>query len=117
MPSSRNLSRPRRAKNNPSEVSAPKRLRRLTLHHNVKKTVSFEKGVKKSERIVLKKSEKKASTKVKIKFVSSRIISIHFKQNSYLVYLYLTLGGVFQDFHIHHFFVIPFWYENITYIM
>lgn len=80
MPPSRNLSRPRRAKNNPSEVSAPKRLRRLTLHHNVKKSVSFEKGAKKSERIVLKKSEKKASTKGKIKFVSSRIISIISKQ-------------------------------------
>ena len=67
MPSSRNLSRPRRAKSNLSESTAPKRLRRLTLHHNVKKTVSFEKDVKKNERIVLKKSAKQAKAKGKIR--------------------------------------------------
>ena len=90
MPSNRIPSRPRRAKSNPSEASVPKRLRRLTLHHNVKKTVSFAKGVKKNERIVLKKSEKEAKAKGKINFVFT---AFHFntfsKQNSYLVHLYI----------------------------
>ena len=65
MPASRNLSRPRRAKASNAEPTGPKRLRRLTLHHNVKKSVSFGKDAKKNERIILKKREKDKKSKGK----------------------------------------------------
>ena len=86
MPATRNLPRPRRSKGkHAAEPSAPpKRLRRLTLHHNSKKSVALGKGEEKNEKIVLKKREHKGKGKGKHCF------SFRYNSNSYQIKI-LTL--------------------------
>ena len=103
MSTSRNLSRPRHAKTSQVKPTGPKRLRCLTLHHNVK-SVSFRKDVKKNDKIILKKSETREKKKGKTRFVLSQINSIHFKQNTYLVYhtLYNSQGSTIVTRNVIH---------------
>ena len=86
MPTTCNLSCPRRAKGKHSAESAapPKRLRRLTFHLKSKKSAALGKSMEKNEKIVLKKRELNGKGK------GTYYLSFQYNSNSYQIKI-LTL--------------------------